>query len=86
MVQVNVLTCESVELCSVGMVLPRCTSKLVFRSARVVRTGQRKLTTWNEHWLRILPASCKLEKHGKVGKFVWTDLQFTKRISHHLKP
>ena len=54
---------------------------MVFRSARVVRTGRRKLTAWSEYWLRVLPAARNLVRHGKrPGQFVWTDLEFTKRL------
>ena len=68
------------------MAVPRNQPKLVFRTTRVTCTGQRKLIAWSEYWLRVLPASCKLERHGKrPGRYVWTDLLFTKRISPRLR-
>ena len=54
---------------------------MVYHSGRVVRSGRKKLVSWNECWFRVLPASCKLVKYGKrPGHFVWTDLEFTKRL------
>lgn len=67
--------------CSAVMTVPRYQPKLVYRSARKNRTGRRKLATWSEYWLRVLPASSALVKHGKPNGYVWTDLAFSKRTS-----
>ena len=54
---------------------------MVYRSGRVARSGRRKLVSWSEYWLRVLPASCKLVRYGKRPRhYVWTDLEFTKRL------
>ena len=54
---------------------------MVYRSGRVARSGRRKLVSWSEYWLLVLLASCKLVRYGKrPGHYVWTDLEFTKRV------
>ena len=61
------------------MWVPRNSPKMVYRSGRVARSGRRKLVSWSEYWLRVLPASCNLIRYGKRPD-AWTDLEFTKRL------
>ena len=68
-----------VRACSTVMAVRRYQPKLVYRSPRVKHAGRRKLVTWSEYWLRVLPASSALARHGKPGRRVWTDLVFSKR-------